>query len=70
MSVYSVVIKLGIEIAVLWLLTILVRRLLSKRRVGGFTCFVIALALLFALKAAVFWLGHWAYTLEMVNLHG
>jgi hypothetical protein len=47
MSVYwFLAIKIGIDIAAIWLMTILVRRLLSKRGVGGFTCFVISLGAL------------------------
>jgi hypothetical protein len=47
MSVYwYVALLIGIEIAVIWLLTILLRRLLSKKGVGTFTCFVMVLGAL------------------------
>jgi hypothetical protein len=51
MSFYWVLaIKIGIPIAILGLLTTLLR-LLSKRRVGTFTCFVIALGAVSLLRA-------------------
>jgi uncharacterized membrane protein YhiD involved in acid resistance len=44
MSVYwFVAILFGMYIAFLWLMTILLRRLLSKKGVGTFTCFVVVL---------------------------
>jgi len=52
-------IKLGICIAVIGLLTILLRRLLSKKGVGTFTCFVIALGAPYILPIVVKgWLRH------------
>ena len=51
MSVYwYVAIFFGIYIAFLWLMTMLLRRLLSKKGVGGFTCFVLVLGALSILQ--------------------
>jgi hypothetical protein len=47
---WVIAIKIGIYIAVIWLMTILLRRLLSKRGWGTFTCFVIALAVISILQ--------------------
>jgi hypothetical protein len=58
MSAWSVVIKIGINIAVIGVLTILLRRALSKKGVGTFTCFVIVLGALWILKVAAKWLSH------------
>ena len=59
MSVHwFVAIKLGIAIAFLGLMTILLRLSLSKKRVGTFTCFVIALAVSVALQKVAVWLRH------------
>jgi hypothetical protein len=51
MGVYwYVALLIGIEIAVIWLMTMLLRRLLSKKGVGGFTCFVLVLGALSILQ--------------------
>jgi hypothetical protein len=59
MSFYWLVaIKIGIAIAFYGLLTLLLRRLLSKKGVGTFTCFVIVLAISIALDRVAVWLRH------------
>ena len=58
MSAWSVAIQIALNIAVIGLLTILLRRALSKKGVGTFTCFVIVLGALWILKAAAKWLTH------------
>jgi hypothetical protein len=59
MSVYwFVAIRSGIYIAFLWLMTILLRRLLSKRGTGTFTCFVIVLGAVSILQIVAA-IRHW-----------
>jgi hypothetical protein len=52
-SVYTIT-----SIVVIGLLTILLRRLLSKKGVGGFTCFVIALGVWIAFNFLCKWLQY------------
>jgi len=53
MTVYTI-----ISIVVIGLLTILLRRLLSKKGVGGFACFVIALGVWIAFNFLCKWLRY------------
>jgi uncharacterized membrane protein SirB2 len=52
MSVYWLAMKIGILLAFIGLATIPIRLLLSKKRAGTFTCFILALGAVSILRAA------------------